>query len=647
MAAAPVQWRFPARARFRPSMTSLATRPAALAGPAAPASQPASYATLYRQMWAQAAGARAPLLLAFALLVGSQLVKLLVPWLAAQAIDSLQKGSAGGAALGSALPWVGAILAAFVVSWAMHGPGRVLERSVAIRVRTAITRSLYERLTRTPLAWHDRHHPGELQQRMGQSSRALYDFTQCQFLYLQSAVNLVGPLVALSLLSTVCGAVALLGFVVVAAVLFAFDGTLMRLAQAENVAERRYAATLLDCLGNMSTLLSLGLTRSTQRRLMQRRDAVNEPLSRAIVLNEWKWCAVDLLTILLTWLLVAAYAWQAGRTGVLLLGSIFMVYQYSQQAGSVVCSLASHLQGFARMRTDFAGADAIWSAPLAAERRRGEDADGRGQSADWQRIDICDVHYEHAASEGERLGGVRRVSLSLQRGERVALVGPSGCGKSTLLRVLAGLYEAPRGHVEIDGVARLGLRDVGDRATLIPQEAQVFEGSIRDNVAFDQPHSAAAIDAAIAISSFDVVLATLPEGLNTAVAQGGCNFSGGQRQRLCLARGVLAAQGSSVLLLDEPTSALDPLSEALVFRGLDEAFPDACIVASVHRMSLLAHFDRVVLMVAGEVVDAGTAADLLVRQPLFRTMVGQGEPTPALAANADLVAIAEPLAGAA
>jgi ABC-type multidrug transport system fused ATPase/permease subunit len=110
---------------------------------------------------------------------------------------------------------------------------------------------------------------------------------------------------------------------------------------------------------------------------------------------------------------------------------------------------------------------------------------------------------------------------------------------------------------------------------------------------------------------------------------------------------VLAAQGSSVLLLDEPTSALDPLSEALVFRGLDEAFPDACIVASVHRMSLLAHFDRVVLMVAGEVVDAGTAADLLVRQPLFRTMVGQGEPTPALAANADLVAIAEPLAGAA
>jgi ABC-type multidrug transport system fused ATPase/permease subunit len=207
-----------------------------------------------------------------------------------------------------------------------------------------------------------------------------------------------------------------------------------------------------------------------------------------------------------------------------------------------------------------------------------------------------------------------------------------------LLRVLAGLYEAPRGPVEIDGVARFGVRDLGDRATLIPQEAQVFEGSIRDNIAFDEPHSAADVDAAAAISSFDSVLATLPEGLDTAVAQGGFNFSGGQRQRLCLARGVLAAQRSSVLLLDEPTSALDPLTEALVFRRLNETFPQACIVASVHRMSLLAHFDRVVLLVAGEVVDAGSVQELLARQPLFRTMV-VGEPDePAVGTPADLVA---------
>jgi len=230
------------------------------------------------------------------------------------------------------------------------------------------------------------------------------------------------------------------------------------------------------------------------------------------------------------------------------------------------------------------------------------------------------------------------MKITLPKLSLVVLVGPSGSGKSTLLRVLAGLYEAPRGHVEIDGVAQLGVRDLGERATLIPQEAQVFEGTLRDNIAFDEPHPASAIHAAASISSFDSVLATLPEGLETAVAQGGFNFSGGQRQRLCLARGVLAAQGSSVLLLDEPTSALDPLTEALVFKRLDETFAHACIVASVHRMSLLAQFDRVVLMVGGEVVDAGSVEEMLARQPLFRTMVGQGDEGVA-AVPAGLVAI--------
>ena len=628
-------------------MTVPFSRPAAAAGPALPTPPAATYAALYRQMWGHAAGARARLVLAFTLLVGSQLVKLIVPWLAAQAIDTLQKGSVAGGTIGSALPWVGAILAAFIVSWALHGPGRVLERSVAIRVRNAITMSLYQRLTHSPLAWHDRHHPGELQHRMGQSSRALYDFTQCQFLYLQSGVNLVGPLLALSLLSPLCGAIALIGLALIATLLFGFDSALMRLAHAENVAERRYSAALLDCLGNMSTLLSLGLTRSTQRRLQQRRDAVNAPLSRAIVINEWKWCAVDLLSIFLTWSLVAAYAWQSGGAGALLLGSIFMVYQYAQQAGGVVCAMASHLQGFARMRTDFAGADAIWAAPLA-QGRRGERGFARDEPAGWQRIDVRDVHYEHAAAPGERrAGGVRHASIILHRGERLALVGPSGSGKSTLLRVLAGLYEPSRGHAEVDGIAHLGLRAVGDRATLIPQEAQVFEGSIRDNIAFDQPHAAEAIEAAIAISSFEGVLSTLPDGLDTAVAQGGFNLSGGQRQRLCLARGVLAAEGSSVLLLDEPTSSLDPLTEGLVFRRLGHAFPDACIVASVHRMSLLSHFDRVVLMDAGEIVDAGSVDEVLARQPLFRRMVGDAARPDAANAPRAAEAPSERLVGAA
>ena len=113
----------------------------------------------------------------------------------------------------------------------------------------------------------------------------------------------------------------------------------------------------------------------------------------------------------------------------------------------------------------------------------------------------------------------------------------------------------------------------------------------------------------------------MPNGLDTLISERGFNMSGGQRQRLCLARGLLAARGRSLLLLDEPTSALDPVTEANVHRRLDASFEDACIVASVHRMSLLEHFDRVVLMVDGRIVDSGTVPEVEQRQPIFREMV--------------------------
>ena len=113
---------------------------------------------------------------------------------------------------------------------------------------------------------------------------------------------------------------------------------------------------------------------------------------------------------------------------------------------------------------------------------------------------------------------------------------------------------------------------------------------------------------------FDEVLQRLPAGLASPLNERGANLSGGQRQRLALARGALAAQGSSLLLLDEPTSALDPLAEGRVFERMAAAFPSTCIVASVHRPSLLARFDTVVVVEAGRVVDAGPRDEVLARR---------------------------------
>jgi ATP-binding cassette, subfamily B, bacterial len=609
-----------------------ATSCAATLPPAAPLSQ------LYAQIWLHARGVRARFVLALSMLGTSQLMKLALPWLTAQAINAIQTRGTGGMA--DAARWIGAIVALNIGVWLLHGPGRVLERGVAMRVRRSAADSLYARLAAAPLTWHEQHHSGDLQHRVGQASGALSNFAQTQFIYLQTVIYLVGPLVALWLLSPLTGAVAAVGFVTVALSVLLFDRALMRLAAEENLAERRYVARLLDFVGNIGAVASLRLQHATRTLLDSRLAALFKPLSRSIVLIEWKWCSVDLLTMALCWTLVVVYALSSGSGaapaatagGVLLVGNLLMAHQYAQQAAGVMVSMAANFQGLAHMRADFASAAPIREAPLsplqALQHTQGADS----AHAAWQRVDLHHLGFTHAA----RGGGISDVCVGLQRGERVALVGPSGCGKSTLMRVLAGLYDAQHGHVVIDGAFEPARRHAADIATLIPQEAEVFEASVRDNLTLGQPVSDAALQRALHASAFDAVVAGLPDGLDTPLAERGTNLSGGQRQRLALARGLLAAEGSSLLLLDEPTSALDALTEQQVFDRLRETWPDACIVASVHRLSLLDRFDRVVFMDGGRVVDVGRCAELEARLPLFAAMrrgrAGEDAAPPALAA---------------
>ncbi|EON15240.1 MULTISPECIES: ABC transporter ATP-binding protein [Pandoraea] len=557
---------------------------------------------LYRALWRHANGVRTHLLGAAGLLSAAQLLRLTMPWLAAQAINALQQGD-----MTTAGRWIVYLVGLYLLSWMLHGPGRILERNVGVRVRVRLADELYARIAAAPLAWRDGRHSGELQHRVVQSSRALSDFAQNQFGYLQSAFNFVGPLVALALLSRTSGVIAVTGYVVIALIILRFDRVLMQLARAENDAERRYAAALLDFVGNAGTVIGLRLQAASRKVLGRRMDAVMVPLRRTVTVNEGKWFAVDILGMGLTWILVVVYVLQSREPGqAVLLGTVFMIYQYAQQAATVVGSMASNFQSFARMHTDYGSAEPIWAAP--------SDPDAVVPAivpdAPWTTLALRGVTWHYA---DDARGGLHGVDLVLKRGSRVALVGPSGGGKSTLLRTLAGLYLPQQGKLLRDG-ATAQWAELGTLATLIPQEAEVFEASVEENLTFGEPADAQSLREAVHAGVFDDVLEHLPDGLASALNERGGNLSGGQRQRLALARGALASQGSSLLLLDEPTSALDPLAEGRVFDRMYAAFPTACIVASVHRPSLLERFDTIVVMEGGRVVDSGPRDEVLARR---------------------------------
>ena len=627
---------------------------------------------LYRELWRFADGRRSTLMWAVLLLIGSQGFKLAVPALAGTALNTLQ--AQGVAGLSQAAQMVALVFLATLASWLMHGPGRILERNVALVVRQRVSTDLMERLYAAPLAWHETQHGVETAHRVQQTTRALYDFAQSQFIYLQSVVRLVGPVVALWLISPWVGVVAVVGYLVLAAIIVAFDKVMMRLAREENAADREYWASLSDGLVNVLSVLALRLQRGVLKLVETRLDAVFAPVRRAIVYNEGKWATVDLLNCVLWIVLLSLYVWlsmqgmvpagpevqaatdaAAGAAGSaasaadgaaegVRIGNLFMVYEYALQAGSVITGVAAHFQSLTRQKVDYTSGDEIRALPLPAEQAAAVGApEAAAIPEDWQQLKLSAVVFERQPadpSNPEAVGGsLTGIDLQLQRGKRYALVGPSGSGKTTLLRLLAGLYAPSAGQLQADGQGPLpaaavapALRSV---ATLLPQDAELFGGTLRENLAMadaaggsteagqrtGDSHYARALETAQA-SAF---VAKMPGGLDAKVTARGGNLSGGQRQRVAIARALVAAEASSLLLLDEPTSALDPSTEAALIESFFEARADATIVASIHRPSLLPKFDALIMVEAGRVVATGPLGTIHSDSPQLAAFLKQGE----------------------
>jgi ATP-binding cassette subfamily B protein len=564
---------------------------------------------------------------AVVLLISAQVVLLSVPYISGKALNALQlHGTAG---FRDAAAWLSMVLLVACGSWLLHGPGRILERRGALLIRQRTSASLVERLFQLPLSWHEAHHSGATAHRVQQSSQALSSFAQSQFIYLNSAVRLIGPLAALWWVQPVVGLVALGGFTLIICSVMGFDRAMLRLANRENDAERHYAATLIDTLGNTGTVYALRQARKVAARLQHRLSAVFVPLRRAIVLNELKWCTVDLSTRVLNCCLVGLFVWLAtrpnsasvaGRT--LLLGSLYMVWEYAQQAAGVIASIASHFQTFARQHAEYTSADLIRSSvpfPALAP---------TPPTAQWQRLSVRDLTFRHARGRGAA-PTLERLAFCLERGKRYALVGASGSGKSTFMRVLAGLYYAERIALTLDDGPIHGLpaetaQLLRARATLIPQDAEVYEGTLAENLGLCEsvqgPPAPDGYSEALEVACATDFVQPTPLGLEIAVAERATNWSGGQRSRVALARGILAARGSDIVLMDEPTASLDPVTEARVYTNLFAAFAHACVVSSVHRFSLLDRFDQVLVMQEGRLLAQGSVDELALTCPEFQRL---------------------------
>jgi ABC-type multidrug transport system fused ATPase/permease subunit len=218
---------------------------------------------------------------------------------------------------------------------------------------------------------------------------------------------------------------------------------------------------------------------------------------------------------------------------------------------------------------------------------------------------------------------LRDVNLDMAVGELIALVGPTGAGKSSLAYLIPGFYRPTQGRVLVDGqdIAGVNVDSLRSQVTYVFQEHILLNESIRSNLLIANPKAteAAMLEACRNAGAMEFIDA-LSEGLDTQLGRSGDTLSVGQKQRLCIARGLV--RNTKILILDEPTAALDPKTENALVRGLQRAARDRLVIVIAHRLSTIRRADRIIFLDAGQVMDAGDHESLMAdRESPYRRFV--------------------------
>jgi ATP-binding cassette subfamily B protein/subfamily B ATP-binding cassette protein MsbA len=545
---------------------------------------------------------------------GAELVAdLAAPWPMALVIDDLLRGRGRGGALHAVAGWFGgtavavlvvaavAVLAVTAASGLFDYLGDLWMNSAGERITSRIRTDVFAYTQRLPMAFHDGETIGELTSRVVSDTSnvesSLLDLFTDQ---IPAVLTLVGPAAVLLAVDTRLGLIALVVAPLVYLTASHFARLTRQYARRKRVATGQLTGFVTESLQGIRTVHAFGRQDVQTQRFTDQNTGVLRLALRAVDISARFTPTLELVGAVGTALVLfvggygALHAWWS-------VGVLVVVTQYLRSMFSPMKTLAKLAPSFTRGAASAERIAAILDQPT--------DHQGAPEALPAQaqgRIELRAVGLDYGRGRGPVFSGL---DLSIQPGERIALLGENGTGKSTLLSLIGGLYRPTTGQVLLDGhpVSDTPERWLHQQVAMVLQDTFLFSGTLADNIRYGRPDApdtevAAAARAALVSEFAD----QLPDGLHTTIGTGGIGLSGGQRQRVGIARALLV--DAPVVLLDEPTTGLDAHAEELVVQALTRLVEDRTVIMTTHRPAVTALSTRTVHLRPGGVLE-GAATD--------------------------------------
>jgi len=576
------------------------------------------YISLMKTAWLYARQEKKQYIGVYSLFILASAVVAMNPLLYGWFVNALQKDGAG--MLRYAWIFGAGFLGLKLMEWGFHGPARVVERRLAFNLSRNYLQELYHQTLHLPVKWHQDHHSGATINRIRKAYEALKEFFQNGFLYLYAITKFLSSFIAMLFFSPLFGGIGVLLGAFTIWVIFKFDKPFIKAVDETNEKEHIVSSTLFDSLSNINTVITLRLEKRMEIGLLEKVKGIFRPFMRTVRINEWKWFIADTLVTMIYVITAIGYIYQHLGTGkIFMVGNLVALLGFVNQFTSVFHDIAYQYTQIVQYNTN------VQTARFIAEAYREQHLpeEGYGLPDHWKTISIKNLNFSHKEtfSSKEKAQSLHDIHITMEKGKRVALIGQSGSGKTTLMALLRGLYEAQPGtEMIVDHRLETDAGSIAETVTLFPQEPEIFENTIENNITMGLPFEAKDILDVCDTAHFTEVIQQLPNGLQSSIQEKGVNLSGGQKQRLALARGILAAKGSDIILMDEPTSSVDPKTEVEIYEKMFREFKDKAVVSSLHRLYLLSYFDYVYVLQDGRIVDEGTFEKLKRDSPVFHEL---------------------------